>query len=202
MVWTFSGNLKQGPLASQYPNLHRTCVEDVDDDDPIWEQFNKAANEHSHPLETLRTASADTATRLLRSSVYQGAFGDLAYAVHCIGANIAGCFDGDANADEMRQADQAEVAKVREMQRDCSTFVSLVQERFNKEENGEDVRDWVTSVIQCITRISLQVIGLFNRLREHNQGMVDGMKKLTSSSVALAEALNEALLVPVTATAT
>jgi len=202
MVWIFLGNLKQGPVASQYPDLHRTCVEDVDDDDPIWEQLGKAANEHADHLETLRTVSADTVTALLRSSVYQGAFGDLAYAVHCIGANIGGCFDGDDNADEMSKADRAEVARIRKMQCNCSTFVSLVQERFSKEENGEDVCDWVTSVIRCITQISLQVIGLFDRLREHNRGMVDGMEKLTSSSVALAEALNEALLAPATATAT
>ncbi len=37
MTWTFEGKLIEGPIASQYPDLHQRCVEDPDDDDPIWE---------------------------------------------------------------------------------------------------------------------------------------------------------------------
>ena len=201
MVWAFSGNLKQGTVTSQYPNLHQTCVNEANNDDPVWEQFAKATNEHADRIETLRTASAHAATALLRSSIYQQAFGDLVYAVHCIEANIAVCLDG-ASDEDMNLADEQEVAKIRELQRNCSTFVELVTERFNKEENGRGVEDWVKTTICGLTQIALQVVAMFSRLSQHDQEMGKLMRQCTASFKSLAETLKEKLLAPATTTAT
>lgn len=182
MTWTFEGKLIEGPIASQYPDLHQKCVEDPDDDDPIWEQFGKATHRHADLLEALRTVTNQTAAAVLGNQEHCEAFGDLAYAVYCLGTNIdANLNELEGDPDEKKDADAKELENVRTMGRTCEQFVELVLRRYGNKERDDSLRDitvmvddggdcqWVVETLTCLTKLSLQVVALFGRLKEHER---------------------------------
>ena len=206
MPWTFPGTLTEGPIANQYPDLHRECVEDADNDDPVWEQFGKATHHHADRLEVLCVAANQTAATLLGTQEYREAFGDLAYACHCLHENIKTCLaEVEGDPEELGKSDMTEIDKCRLMAATSNEFIQLVLRWYGNEEQtralsdiqvsvdgtDNDACEWIANTLESLMKLSLQVVALFGRLQQHEQdkrvlmeGCTCGLQKLAETIVA------------------
>jgi len=205
MTWTFSGTiLIEGPIASQYPDLHRECVEDADNDDPIWEQFGKATHHHADRLEVLRLATNQTAATLLGTQEYREAFGDLAYACHCLHENIKTCLaEVEGDPEELEKSDKGEMDKCRLMSATSNEFIQLILQWYGNEEQtrtlsdiqisvdgtNNDACEWTAKTLKALMKLSIQVAGLFQRLGQHEQDIRLLMEECTCGLQKLAETI-------------
>ena len=204
MTWTFSGSLMEGPVASQYPDLHRECVENPDDDDPVWEQFGKATHHHAKRLEALRTATNQTAAALLGTQEYRETFGDLAYAIHCLRGNIRACLaDLDSDPEELEKADRNEIDKMLMMSSTCDESIQLMLQWYGNEKQpcalsdiqvsvdstSSEACEWIAKTLESLMKLALQVIRLFGILQQHEQDMRVLMEQCTSGLQSIAETI-------------